>query len=80
MAWLASNRPLAPRRPTLFADELPQAMPRTIELPPEEAPPVAPADRLAADATVSPQLEPQGWQPLDFSKMQQRYPLLRPSL
>jgi hypothetical protein len=64
----------------LFADERQPAMPRSFELPVEPAPPVAPADSLVAEAAEPDGAAPRGWDAVDFSLMQQRYPLLRPSL
>jgi uncharacterized repeat protein (TIGR03809 family) len=79
LSWLHSDAPLAPRRPALFADELPPAMPRTFDLPVETAPPVVPADSMAAEAADTDEPVPR-WDLLDRARMQQRYPLLRPSL
>jgi uncharacterized repeat protein (TIGR03809 family) len=81
LSWLGSDRPLAPRRPALFADELPVVMPWTFDLPVEPSPPVAPVDSLAAEAVDVDEMESQSWEPpLDLARMHERYPLLRPSL
>jgi uncharacterized repeat protein (TIGR03809 family) len=80
LSWIGNGAPLAPRRPALFADERQPAMPRSFELPVEPAPPVAPADSLVAEAAEPDGAAPRGWDAVDFSLMQQRYPLLRPSL
>jgi uncharacterized repeat protein (TIGR03809 family) len=80
LSWLGSDRPLAPRRPKLLADELPRAIPLSFGLPVEPAPPVAPLDSQVAEVTLSPEPEPRDWATLDVALMQQRYPLLRPSL
>jgi uncharacterized repeat protein (TIGR03809 family) len=80
LSWLGQEAPLAPRRPAMFADEPSPAMPRPFELPVEDAPPVAPVDTLAADAVDRDEPATRSWEAIDLSLMQQRYPLLRPSL
>jgi len=80
LSWLGREAPLAPRAPALFAKELQPAMPRPFELPVEPAPPVAPADSLVAEAADTDQPAQRGWEEIDFALMQQRYPLLRPSM
>jgi uncharacterized repeat protein (TIGR03809 family) len=75
LSWLSNAAPLSPRRPALFADELPTAIPASVDLPVERAPPVVPADIAAEAADTVP--APRSWQAIDFSVMQQRYPMLR---
>ena len=80
LSWLTSEAPLAPRHPALFANERSAAQPRSIDIPAKDAPPVVPVDSRPAQAAVAAKPEPRGWEAIDLSLMQQRYPLLRTSL
>ena len=81
LSWLGSDAPLAPRRPAVFADELPPAMPRTVR-----------ASGRAGAAGRARRQPGRGSRRHGRARaarlgsrsisslMQQRYPLLRPSL
>lgn len=87
LAWLGRNPNLPPRNTSFSNDEpvsepLPE-LPCSIEVPAEEAPPVAPLDCLVAAAREDHQAAaPQSWAaaPLNLAEIQRRYPLLRPTM